>query len=157
MSRRTALCIPILAGSLALGACDEDSTGAGRDFLDCPIQTIAIPGGANGLIGNGDCEVEIEGEEKFVDVYRFTLGTTRNVAAGVFAADDELDAYLYLYNENGVLLAENDDYDLETLDAVIFEPSLPPGEYFLVASSLATSVEAPDDHGAYTIETDFYQ
>ncbi|HEU0015614.1 MAG TPA: DVUA0089 family protein [Longimicrobium sp.] len=155
MRRRAALCIPALVAALALGACEGDSTGADEDFRDCPIHTTTIGTVEAGVIGPGSCEVEIEGQVKYVEVYLFQLTTTRIVGASLLAADDELDPYLYLYNENGVLLAENDDYDVDTLDAAFLQ-QLPAGEYFLVASSLSTSAEAPDDHGQYLLETEFF-
>lgn len=136
------------------GQRDTQTFDVTNSFRGCSSTTYSIGQAVNGSLGTSDCEVMIEGEEKYVDVYRFSLAQSRGVVVGLFGRDDEFDAYLYLYDANGNLLAENDDFEPGTFDAGITR-TLAAGEYYIVASSFATSDEAPAGHGPYTLNSGF--
>ncbi|PWK62756.1 DVUA0089 family protein [Roseicyclus mahoneyensis] len=69
-----------------------------------------------------------------VPYYRFTLASPQ--AVSIRAENWDADPYIYIFDGQGNLLAENDDYD--SLDSRIdFTQALPPGDYCIAMRALS--------------------
>ena len=102
---------------------------SGPPFLNCATaQAYTFGAIVNGTLGNGDCVVP---DGAYMDRYTFTLATARTVTINL--TSDDFDAYLYLFNAQGAIIAQNDDAGT-SLDSRI-SLSLPAGTYSIGASA----------------------
>jgi len=109
-------------------------------FLGCDAsQAHAIGAMVNGRLDASDC-VAVTGH--FLDRHEFTLSEVRTVTVDLRA---DFDAFLYLFDASGAIIAENDDWS--GLDSRI-SITLPPGTYSLGASSYH-----PGATGSYTLSS----
>lgn len=118
----------LLAASLTLAGCD-DITGS-DDFLNCDeVRRISIPATVDGDLRSGDCR--LRGDNTPVDYYEFTVNGSRTVFIDLESFD--FDAFVILYDEDGRVIAENDDGGFGT-DASL-EVDLRSGRYVVAANS----------------------
>lgn len=105
--------------------------GGGDSFFvgvdACTAETAATPlgnGPLDGLLFSGG--VSAANSISGVPYYRFTLDSPQ--ALTIRAENPQADPYIYIFDGNGGLLAENDDY--QSLNSrVDFTAPLPPGDY----------------------------
>ena len=115
---------------------------SGPAFLNCTVaQAYTIGATVNGTLATGDCVTPDEG---WMDRYQFTVAATRTVRIDL--ASEEFDAFLYLFDSDGVILARNDDGG-NVFDSRI-TISLPPGTY-----SIGAATFEGEGGGAYTLTT----
>ena len=115
---------------------------SGPPFLGCTIiQAYTYGATVNGTLADGDCETA---ESGFMDRYQFTLATARTVT--ITLASNNFDAFLYLFNSEGAILARNDD-DATSLNSRI-SIALPAGTYSIGAAALEGI-----GSGAYSLRT----
>ncbi|GAB5445827.1 PPC domain-containing protein [Gymnodinialimonas sp.] len=106
--------------------------GGGNGFFvgvdPCTPETVATP------LGNGPLDAQLvngggvsaANTINGVPYYRFTLSGAQ--AVSITAENPQADPYIYIFDGNGDLLAENDDY--QSLNSrVDFTAPLPPGDY----------------------------
>lgn len=118
----------LLAATLFVAGCD-DITGL-DDFLGCDeVRRINIPATVDGDLTSSDCRFPDDGTP--VDYYEFTIGSTRTVTIDMVS--DEIDSYLYLFDEDGRFIDENDDAGFE-FDAGL-TVRLSPGRYVVAANT----------------------
>ncbi|MBL4629017.1 MAG: PPC domain-containing protein [Roseicyclus sp.] len=101
----------------------------------CTAQTLAVPLGSGPLDGQlFQGGVSAVNTITGVPYYRFTLNTPQSIS--IRAENPNADPYIYFFDGNGNLLAENDDYD--SLNSRIdFTSPLDPGTYCIGMRSLS--------------------
>ena len=115
---------------------------SGPAFLNCTVsQAYTVGATVNGALGSGDC---LTPDDAWMDRYQFTLAAARTMTINL--ASENFDAYLYLFNSDGVVLAQNDDAGGSLNSRLSI--SLPAGTYSIGASSFGFRSE-----GAYTLTT----
>lgn len=113
---------------------------SGPPFFDCTVfQAYTIGTTVNGTLADGDC---LTPDEAWMDRYQFTLATARTVTIDL--TSDNFDAYLYLFNSAGTVIARNDDTG-SVLDSRL-TISLPAGTYSIGASAFSWN-----SGGAYSL------
>ena len=112
--------------------------GGGPFFVGidpCTAETLAIPLGSgpiDGMLGAGG--VSSTNTITGAPYYRFSLGSPQ--AISVRAENPSADPYIYVFDGDGNLLAENDDYD--SLNSRIdFTAALQPGNYCIGIRALS--------------------
>ena len=114
---------------------------SGPPFFDCTVaQPYTVGSPVEATLGSGDC---VTPDATWMDRYQFSLTSTRTVT--IELTSDDFDAYLYLFNSQGTVIAENDDFG-ESLDSRI-SLSLPAGTYSIGASSFEAGGQ-----GSYTVQ-----
>lgn len=120
--------VALLAATLFAAGCD-DITGV-EDFLGCnEVRRIQLPATVDGDLTGSDCRFPDDGTP--VDYYEFSIGSTRTVTIDMVS--DEVDSYLYLFDEDGRFIDENDDAGFE-FDAGL-TVRLSPGRYVVAANT----------------------
>lgn len=118
----------LLAATLLAAGCD-DITGV-NDFLNCDeVRRIQLPATIDGDLTTSDCRFPDDGT--LVDYYEFSIGSTRTVTIDMVS--DDLDSYLYLLDEDGRVIDENDDAGFG-LDAGL-TVRLPRGRYVIAVNT----------------------
>jgi hypothetical protein len=113
-------------------------------LMDVPI-TLGTP--VNGALAADDCAV---GDGTVIDFYSFNGTAGQPIAISMNSS--EFDTYLYLFDDGGNIIDENDDSGIDTNSRIPIDGgvmTLPyTGEYFIGANSFDPSV------GNYTISLD---
>ena len=113
---------------------------SGPPFLNCTtVTTYTLGATVNGTLGTGDC---VTPEGPYLDRYQLTLTTARTVT--ITQTSNDIDSYLYLFDSQGVIIAENDDSGA-SFDSRI-SMSLPAGTY-----SIGASAYDQFESGSYTL------
>ncbi len=107
---------------------------------DCPILTHTLGTTVTGSLTATDCEFQ-DGTK--VDLYRFTITTTRQVV--ITLRSSAFDAYLILFNAAGTGIEEDDDSAGGTDSRIT--ATLPAGTYVIAANSFEPAT------GSYTLTT----
>ena len=112
-------------------------------FFNCTaVQAYTVGNTVSGTLGAGDC---VAPYLRWMDRYQFTLTSTRTVTIDL--ASNDFDAYLYLFNAAGTVIAQNDDYDWAYDSRLSL--SLPAGTYSIGATSYGR-----DEQGSYTLRVE---
>jgi hypothetical protein len=109
-------------------------------FGNCPIANHTLGSTTTATLASGDCQFS---DGTFVDLYRFTVTTTRSVT--ITMRSTAVNSYLYLATAVGDDIAENDN-GAGGNDARI-TATLNPGTYIIGANSLVPG------SGQYTLTT----
>jgi hypothetical protein len=127
---------------ITVGAFDDESNGAYSVVIDLGSnpsgdQHADVPRIEATLIAlDSDGHAAISGRlesDRDHDVFAFTLNRSTPVAVAAAATDGRLDAFLSLYDAEGILLESNDDGPVPT-DSLI-ETELPAGTYYASVAS----------------------
>ena len=136
--------VALVATALALAG---SSTALGQDTPDCEITDLGTLGSSAGsaLAAEGrwtteDCDSRFRAGSD-AHTYRFQVGETGRIRVDLSSA--EADAYLYLLNEDGSRITDNDDSGAQ-LDARI-EGDLEPGTYMIEATTVGGRGRGPAD------------
>lgn len=115
-----------------------------------PSQILSVPTSVSGALSADTAPIDIDGWSHYVQTFDFALGETRLVEIAM--RSDEFDAYLYLFDESGELIASNDDdpggFDTDSRIAQTLEP----GSYTVVATSFFEL-----ESGGYELEIQLFQ
>lgn len=109
-------------------------------FGNCPIVNHTLGSTSTGTLASGDCQFP---DGTFIDLYRFTVTTTRSVT--ITMRSTAVNSYLYLATAVGDDIAENDN-GAGGNDARI-TVTLNPGTYIIGANSFSPA------SGQYTLTT----
>jgi len=116
----------------------------------CLPGTAAMPlggGPIDGMLASGAPGVSATNSVMGAPYYRFTLASPQSIS--IRAENENADPYIYIFDGQGTLLAENDDYD--SLNSRIdFTAPLQPGNYCIGMRSLS------DDNMPITISVRGY-
>lgn len=113
---------------------------SGPAFFNCTVAQLYTFGTTvSGTLGTGDC---LTPDGSWMDRHQFSLTSQQAVTIDLMSGD--FDAYLYLFNSEGTVMAENDDFG-SGLDSRI-SLTLPAGTYSIGATSYS-----PGSAGAYTL------
>jgi hypothetical protein len=110
---------------------------------DCLRGNASCGSSTPGSLAAGDCVLS---DGTFADAYRLDLAQGQVVRADLSSPD--FDAFLYLVNDDCVVLATNDDCASGDFDSCL-TAAPGPGTYYLVASSFAAG-----EDGDYTLDVD---
>lgn len=118
--------------------------GGGDDpALTCAALPVLEPGlGVAGELGQGDAEER----GRYYDVYGFQPAAQDTVA--ITLASEDFDAYLYVYQTDGTLLAENDDASETSFDAGVTLVVVP------VCYRVEVTTFGDGETGAYTLRVE---
>jgi len=106
----------------------------GSNIAACMADTPATPLGRGPVDQLSDGRASATNSITGAPYYRFTLGTATPVT--IRATNPRADPYIYIYDGNGVLIGENDDYN--SLNSRIdFTDPLPAGSYCIGMRSLS--------------------
>ena len=122
------------------GKTDTQAFSVVNPFGNCPIVNHTLGSTSTGTLASGDCQFS---DGTFVDLYRFTVTTTRSVT--ITMRSTAVNSYLYLATALGEDIAENDNGGGGN-DARI-TVTLNPGTYIIGANSLSPA------SGTYTLTT----
>ena len=136
--------VALVATALALAG---SSTALGQDTPDCEVTDLGTLGSSAGsvLAADGrwtteDCDSRFRAGSD-AHTYRFQVGETGRIRVDLSSA--EADAYLYLLNEDGSRITDNDDSGAR-LDARV-EGDLEPGTYMIEATTVGGRGRGPAD------------
>ncbi|CAA9356063.1 MAG: hypothetical protein AVDCRST_MAG89-3441 [uncultured Gemmatimonadetes bacterium] len=122
------------------GESDTQAFVVVNPFGTCPITNHTLGSTSTGTLASGDCQFS---DGTFIDLYRFTVTTTRSVT--ITMRSTAVNSYLYLATAVGDDIAENDN-GAGGNDARI-TVTLNPGTYIIGANSLTPA------SGQYTLTT----
>jgi hypothetical protein len=119
---------------LPLAACDGDPTGAYvPSWLDCDrVSRYSVGRTAHATLSSSDCVLPEDGT--FVDYYEIDISSRRDVTFTMRSND--VDPFLILYDEDGTLVAYDDDSDPQTTYGSRMDLNLPSGRYYLAANAV---------------------
>lgn len=112
----------------------------------CPTQTIGATSSTGAALTQSDCRVGdfmLDSDARFARQFRFNIAT-----AGVFRVDltsSDFDTYLYLLDQNGSTVEEDDDDGSGQNSKIVLH--LDPGDYTLLVTSYCK------DTGAFRLQT----
>lgn len=132
------LTLPLLAACVDLTG---PSTVIVDEGPDCRARWVTRPSITNAALTAWDCTTD-DATSSYVDYYELRVYNT--VWVDFYMESYDFDAYLMLFDEWDVLLAEDDDGG-EATDAWM-TVKLPPGRYFLAATSFDSG-----ERGAYRL------
>lgn len=113
---------------------------SGPPFFDCTVaELLSLGATESGTLGTGDC---VTADGSWMDRYQFSLTSARTVTIDLMS--DTFDTYLYLFNSEGTVLRENDDFGSGFNSRISL--SLPAGTYSIGATSYS-----PGSAGSYTV------
>ena len=136
--------VALVATVLALAG---SSTALGQDTPDCEVTDLGTLGSSAGsvLAAEGrwtteDCDSRFRAGSD-AHTYRFQVGETGRIRVDLSSA--EADAYLYLLNEDGSRITDNDDSGARLAARV--EDDLEPGTYMIEATTVGGRGRGPAD------------
>ena len=133
-----------LAALLTLGAC-SDATGSLPDFLDCNrVQTHRLGDTELGTLTDDDCF--LPDDFTLVDYYRLEVSGSETFTLTL--RSDDFDPFLFIIDDNGDLVAFDDDGDPGTVLGSRIDITLPRGRYFIGANAVYD-----DEFGDYTLQS----
>jgi hypothetical protein len=98
-----------------LEICPVQAGGGDDPAIDCSaLPAITVGQTINGELNTGDTMAD---DGRYFDLYGLTLGGQTTVQ--IDAVSDPIDTYLYLYEDDGTFIAENDDADINTFNSRI--------------------------------------
>lgn len=113
---------------------------SGPAFFNCTVaQAYTLGSTVNGTLGTGDC---VTPDAAWMDRHQFSLASPRRVTIDLTST--AFDTYLYLFNADGTVIAENDDTGDSYNSRLSL--SLPAGTYSIGATSFDAGGE-----GSYTL------
>ena len=140
--------LSVIAGSLLaaalLAACGNDSTGFENPLETCTtaVDVTTIPDSINATLAEGDCE--LEEDSTYLDLYRLTVAAEQRLR--VTMRSDEVDPFLFVFDEAGDVIETNDDIRFPgDTDAEIVR-TFQPGTYYIGANEVD-----PNDAGPYSL------
>lgn len=135
--------LAVLAAAALLAACDSNPNDPGEDPCEDLVE-FSIGQTLNGSLTARDCELE---DGSFIDLYGFTLGTTREVT--LTQRSNDFDSFLFLFGSDGEPITSDDDSDPETEFGSRITITLPPGSYVVGANSVFRG-----ETGSYQLSSD---
>ncbi|CAA9356062.1 MAG: hypothetical protein AVDCRST_MAG89-3440 [uncultured Gemmatimonadetes bacterium] len=124
------------------GESDSQAFTVVNPFGDCPIANHTLGSTTTGTLVSGDCQFA---DGTLVDLYRFTVPTTRSVT--IIMRSTAVDSYLYLASPLGDDIAQADGGDSPGGKDARMLVTLNPGTYIIAANSRNPGT------GQYTLTT----
>ena len=132
-----ALAIPVAF----LAGCDSSTFVDNR--LGCDrVHSFSLGNNASGTLDPGDCQLS---DGSAVEFYRFRISSYRTVYATL--TSNSIDPYIEILDENGNVIAEEDNGGTGYSDLTV---DLPSGTYYLAATTYQAG-----EYGDYQLQTDY--
>lgn len=132
----------VVSGSFAAQP-SSYSLSSRRSMLMCAAaRSHTVGTSVTGTLAASDCRTTYG---RLLDRHDFTVVTTRDVT--IEMDSDAFDTFLYLFSENGIIIAENDDRTDGSLNSAL-TVTLPPGTY-----SIGATTYSGGQWGEYSLST----
>lgn len=141
--RRSFSALTLLITTLLLSGCDDGLTNVDDDVLNCDrVRSYSIGSSTSESLSTSDCELD----GVAVDYYRVQISRGRDVQVTMTA--DRFDPYVVILDDDGFLVAEEDDFGSGFSEVTTYLSS---GTYYVAATSYDYG-----EYGQYRLRSEYY-